>query len=737
MESVGPIASLLSKYRLLDNINAYAASNTIPNQSLLNTHASYFGAVINGAANSNYNTLYDLKLPSFKIFFKKSPSPPLSKQDVYNLGRPIPEGGTAGIDPATGEPYNTGVEDQFANLGSFSQMDVFISWLNKQVDAFVASHFKNPDPNQPGKAPAGHKVLYKVHPIKNVKTGIDQSAPTFGVKVEIWSYCEPFKGSQNEESPYQGCNNNLVDGLDGPVWHLYWTQEDYTTEKTLVDANKALYSLDNVEPADVLDLTDTEVYPGIITPQTTEFGVNDLFIDNLVTSIPPDVLVYGVKDDPTMENNSIAALIEKLKVANLKNKLLKLFTDGQLMRSPSEIHEGQLAHEETLMYEIAKYSVGEDGKEKYIQSIFLPITDKNQLSYYDTQVIPFKNYFYKIFAHKAIVGTEYKPIPFGKPSSLGTVAIKPKMIPENPKTSTKTPLFIKLNYELRPYIEIVRVPYYNVNSVNVAVDKLNYSRIEDAPPLAPQVNIVPYKSVDNKVLILLNSSIGEVEQYPRPLFSFEKKDIVDMSIAQDRLPGEKLIYKSDDSQGTFEILKWSGKLPDTSQLLGNVIFDPNARASMRTLEFVGSTLEDSLIDNIIPNRDYYYVFRFMDIHGKFSNPTDIYKIRMVHDPSSQSYLRLELIDIKTLQKIDYDSKFSANKAMQKYLYIQPNFIQNTLTVPDNVEDMHYASVPVSLGDPKGDSVFGKKFKLRIISKNTGRKIDINMTVKDPEIIINE
>ena len=139
-------------------------------------------------------------------------------------------------------------------------------------------------------------------------------------------------------------------------------------------------------------------------------------------------------------------------------------------------------------------------------------------------------------------------------------------------------------------------------------------------------------------------------------------------------------------------------------MLGNIMFNPNARASLRSLEFVEPTLEDSLIDSIQPNRDYYYIFRFTDIHGKFSNPTDIYKVKMVHTPDSQPYLLLELIDIKTLQ---------------------------------NVDNMNYASVPVSLGDPSGTSVFGKKFKLRITSKNTGRKIDINMTVKDPEIIINE
>tara|TARA_R110002074_G_scaffold89385_4_gene196471 strand:- start:3385 stop:7056 length:3672 start_codon:yes stop_codon:yes gene_type:complete len=742
METVGPIANLLSQYRLLDNINAYAASNTVPIKESPNTHASYFGAVINGVDNNNFNTLHDLKLPSFKIYFKKAPAPPLSKQDVYNLGSPIlsvttPAAGQT--DPISGLPVEESgpvgipVSDLPTPPKEFSQMEIFVSWLRKQIDGFVATHFTNPDPTQPGKSPAGHKILYKIHP-----SGPERKlAPAYGVKVEIWSYCEPFKGSINEENPYQGCEENFVNGLDGPIWIADWTENAYNVEKSFIDSDQALYSLANVLSFDVLDLTGTEVFPEIITPSTADFGVSDLFIDDLTTSIQPEVFVYGIKDEPASENSNIAALIEKLKIASFKNRLLDLLIDGHMMRSPAEIHEGKLAHEETLMYEIAKYSVGKNGKERYIQSIFLPITHKNQLSYYDTQVIPFKDYFYKIFAHKAIVGTEYKPTHFVEPSSLGTKAIIPVMVPENPKTTSKSPLFIKMNYELRPYIEIVRVPYYNTKSVNLAVDKLNYSRIEDAPPLPPQVNIVPYRTIDNRILILLNGSIGEVEEYPRPLFPFEMENVINVSLSQDRLPGDKLLYKSDDSQGIFEILRWSDILPEDNQMLGNIMFNPNARASLRSLEFVEPTLEDSLIDSIQPNRDYYYIFRFTDIHGKFSNPTDIYKVKMVHTPDSQPYLLLELIDIKTLQKNNYDSKFSVNKKMQKYLYIQPNFTQNTLTVPENVDNMNYASVPVSLGDPSGTSVFGKKFKLRITSKNTGRKIDINMTVKDPEIIINE
>lgn len=90
------------------------------------------------------------------------------------------------------------------------------------------------------------------------------------------------------------------------------------------------------------------------------------------------------------------------------NSMKKLFIDGKLLRTPAEIQQGKLAHQETLMYEIAKY----DGSNNYIQSVFIPISELNNINYLDTQVVPYKNYYYKIFAHKVVVGTKYRMAPF-------------------------------------------------------------------------------------------------------------------------------------------------------------------------------------------------------------------------------------------------------------------------------------------------------------------------------------
>ena len=770
IETVGPIAKLLSEYNLLDSLNSYAASTTISGSNT-SAYQTFSGCVINGIDNKNFNNLNDLKLPSFKIRFNK-------KDKLYTYEELL----SAGTRLNDKEGYNSLDTSTYLNFEP-SDNDIFYSWLNGRLNVLLKSTFKDKaDYNFPVKGL--QKTFFKVIPISvddpDLPGGFEHDDVPYPATVQMWSYCIDDGPSADATKP--GCLRGFRSpphahtdaGLQpdneiaGSPWELKYTSETHALEKARIINNlndmaeeTHLPKTGDAEPSDltpaqiwesmhrlhifgalpgnIYDLSDTDITPFSIFSEKT--GISDLHIDNLTAGIVPEVLVYGVNKNVT-SNDGIQALLEKLKAISLKKKLSKLFVDSKLMRTPNDIHNGKLAHQETLMYEIAKYSISDGNKEKYIQSIFLPITEKSQLSYYDTQVLPFKDYFYKIFAHKAIVGTKYKAIPYNHiNNSLGkkTFAIKAFPPPANynnnvggddPKTNLAE-FFIGINYEIEPYIEVVRTPYYNVSAVNIAVDKLNYSRIEDYPPLAPQVNFVPFKGVNNKVLIMLNNSIGQIEQYPRVLYEYEKKLVSDLALAQDRIPGDKLIYKSDDAQGTFSCFRVNNLFRSYETL--------SKDKSMRLRELESNSIEknDSYIDYIMPNQTYYYVFRFTDIHNKMSNPTDIYKVRMEQPTVGSSYLTVDILDIKDIQKKNHDSKFSTVREMQKYLYIQPNFSQNTVTAEPDIEKKFFKEASVSLGDPAGDSVFGKKFKIRISSKQTGKKIDINLTVKDPEIIINE
>jgi len=750
IETVGPIAKLLSQYNLLDSLNTYAASTIIPNENNISTYQRFAGCVINGLDGSNFNNLKDLKLPSFKIHF--------NKDNHYTLENVISDGTQLSTRFNTLVPFGPNDVDE-----PLADRAIFYSWISEQLNILLEQTFKD---ETDYKLPQPPKTFFKIIPLPQNDPDSSESEHSvlpYPAIVQMWTWCDSgptktatqpgcFRGFRSPASANNTTNFGVRHVRYTSAEHLEWKKE---IKRNLADANTNVTSSPfleiinklnkfGAEPSDIYDLSDADKTPFSIFSEKT--GISDLYIDSLTAGIAPEVLVYGVNKNVT-SNDSIQMLLEKLKTISLKKKLSRLFVDGKLMRTPNDIHSGKLAHQETLMYEIAKYSISDDNTEKYIQSIFLPITEKSQLSYYDTQVLPFKNYFYKIFAHKAIVGTKYKAVPYNHATNNTAdipslcYNVKPFLPPpdynnNNPKASD-TPktnyaeFFVGINYEIEPYVEVVRVPYYNVSAVNLAVDKINYSRIEDYPPLAPQINIVPFKGVNNKILIMLNNSIGQIEQYPKVLFEYEKKSVSDLALAQDRIPGDKLIYKSDDAQGTFSCFRVDNLFDSYEKL------PKDTSIKLRELESNSIEKNDSYIDFITPNQTYYYVFRFTDIHNKISNPTNIYKVRMEQPILGSSYLTVEVVDIRDVQKKNHDLKFRTVKNMQKYLYVQPSFDQSVVTAEPDIEKKFFKDTTVSLGDPECGSVFGKKFKIRISSKQTGKKIDINLTVKDPEIIINE
>lgn len=184
---------------------------------------------------------------------------------------------------------------------------------------------------------------------------------------------------------------------------------------------------------------------------------------------------------------------------------------------------------------------------------------------------------------------------------------------------------ITMAYDVEPFLQVVRVPYYNARHVNIKEDKLNHSRVEDAPPLAPQVDFVPFRNIDNKIMMLFNNSIGEVLQYPKIILPDDKKIFENVYLAQDRKPGSELLFKSDDSLGTFQIFR-TDNLP---KYYRNVNEDDSLKfVQIEQPTDINKSMNTSFVDNILPNKHYYYFFRFLDIHGKVSNPSIVYKVMM-------------------------------------------------------------------------------------------------------------
>lgn len=123
------------------------------------------------------------------------------------------------------------------------------------------------------------------------------------------------------------------------------------------------------------------------------------------------------------------------------------------------------------------------------------------------------------------------------------------------------------------------------------------------------------------------------------------------------------------------------------------------------------------------------MFRSIDIHGKISNPTPIYQVEIVDDNG------LIFPIIKTVDFLE-PMATQPSKGMTRYLYVAPRYTQTILNnEKSGLTDAESATdaTQYTLG-LQDESLWGKRFKIRLTSKSTGKKMDINVDFTHEHIV---
>jgi len=482
---------------------------------------------------------------------------------------------------------------------------------------------------------------------------------------------------------------------------------------------------------------------------------------------------------------SAGAPLSFLKWIAAKTKINKFINER--VRSVKDIYQGKKAYSEVLFYEVVKYkawtdadfeeapyspgnSVGSSEEEKtgenfsyapvggpnpgklntktksFIQSFFIPnIPGIDTAKYIDTQVKYDKGYYYQVYAHTFVIGTQYQSEVISGPNFL---------FPGQG---------LDLYYNYKPDVHLIRVPYYNTiasanNTVYLPGEKatnyeasyfltsLETTLVWDKPPIFPDVSFLPLYGETDKVLINCNFNIGEYDLYPISLDKVlvpgvggnegkthilmnkdEETTQVKTRINQRKMKGP-ITYSGDDFCGSIEILRIDKK-PKSYQ-----DFTPTSETRIAA---VGEGLSNLgyIDDTLKTNKDYYYIFREIDTHGNYSNPSPVYLARIVDKDGEAPYTIFKMFFMNELQ----DKKANdPTKSFMKYIRIGPTMEQRVLD-EDALENYKDGSVGLvnsgdldkMIGDPELDkSVWGKTFKFRFTSKKTGKKFDLNLTVKD-------
>jgi len=337
-----------------------------------------------------------------------------------------------------------------------------------------------------------------------------------------------------------------------------------------------------------------------------------------------------------------------------------------------DISLGNKCYSEVIVYRIAKFS--EEDNLTPVQNFYFFNSPRSAVfNFMDTQVVPGKTYTYKVFSYSFVAASvyEYSKVVQKDTYDIATITTKPA-----PKVVEN---FI---FETTAFVTSL-------------------------PPVAPQVDFRSFIGEENKIQVLLQDSVQRITQQPISLSYEEEMRMMNIRESQGILPTAPVRFFNDDDTKLYEIYRLSGapfSVDDFSDALWRRVTD------------------HAILDAVQPDKTYYYMFRTVDNHGNVSNPSPPYEVTLIGGvspyvlvnqyeyPSSAAYQR------------------SSNKGFKRFLRLCPSLQQLMIRQDEGIQnkDSSLNVNRVSAGVATKGQVWGKKYKIRIISKETGKKIDFNI-----------
>jgi len=483
--------------------------------------------------------------------------------------------------------------------------------------------------------------------------------------------------------------------------------------------------------------------------------------NKLISFDPQTVELMGDASADSIEN----ALIEfKDKIEEFQNtRSVFEILDATIYRKTIGYDMHPFAHSEVMFYEVEKKqinSLGEDGTTVQRYFIAPPFSEKHKnglIEFVDAQLKLDMGYQYNVYAHTLVVGNSYQ---YANIQTRGFELLEKKTVDAAGGALTAGPIKYYIDVEEwkivsegteeqlcqnedgtyspcggsptvaehsylpiadiftlnRPKVELLKIPYTKFQTLYIA----------NKPPLHPNLVIYPYKNINNKLLFLLSQFVGEKEEMPIEILPKDKDLFMKAALAQGAINADDmelpstLKFKSDEPDVKYQVFRleqhpsaWS----DFATALRKPVLEPNG--TRRSLK----PFETDFIDDLQPNKKYYYIFRTVDSREYVSNPSPIYEVELVDD-SGAVYLITKIVKIKP--KIPKES----TKSMRKYIHIAPTLKQSKMFAPSatSIE----AAEGLDSGAIHFGGLFGKdpapprRFKIRFTSKSSCKKFDLNL-----------
>ena len=267
-----------------------------------------------------------------------------------------------------------------------------------------------------------------------------------------------------------------------------------------------------------------------------------------------------------------------------------------------------------------------------------------------------------------------------------------------------------LNYE--PTAKIVEIPLYEKTL-----------KVLDNP--ANRLSVAPYQVVGNSQKIGFDFAYTSFVDGTFPsIISDEDEAYKEAYVhANDLFEDSYLDHPSIALQRYVEVYRLSSRPTAITDFNGSKIAEIDlAVENLSQYSYKGAFYDDT----IKTNQKYYYLFRVLNQQRNLSHLTEITEAELINDGGYKYVIFNILYEYELEQEVFNE----ASTKFKKLIQLQPNLAQ----LEFNTDDLDYAQSAASQIDnliigSAADLIWDKTFKVRLSSKKTSRKIDLNITYK--------
>ena len=406
-------------------------------------------------------------------------------------------------------------------------------------------------------------------------------------------------------------------------------------------------------------------------------------------------------------------------------------------------------YNETIAYRVEKIG-GPPANDSLTQNVlqnywFLNSSELEEFMFFDNQVFFNKDYTYNIYTYVICSGIKYKYEDLRLTVELGCEEENKHGLefydPTNNNYNNRPRLFsgsadngfddnaggtygsqaqifskhkyladfnIKYEHELK----IIEIPVYSKTL-----------RILDNPP--NKLSITPYQVLDDSQTICfdLNNGVFNRLKYPLVITDTDEDYRASYLNSNDLLSDSKLLKKTISKIQRIEVFRLSERPSSIKDFENNLFATIDLTIENQrevTKEFVKYS------DRVRTNQKYYYVFRAVnqnDIPGQLS---EIYEAELINDGG----YKFALFNTISESELQGTTMQTYSTEMKKIFQLSPNLSQVSFDTTDvdfsnNAKD-EIGNLKIGSAD---DLIWDKTYKLRLTSKKTGKKIDLNITYK--------